>query len=181
MALMLAACSHSPVASVSYVLPNPSSPLGAVNEVDSLVVQDVHLADYLNQGGFVIKNGEVEITVTQQHRWGESLDKGIKRYLNRKFAGKAFVFPIDSKEDGPALHCNINLTFDAFEANTFDTVAASGFWEISKSDSAIPWMSAPFEIQTPIHPQTYSGIVMAFASLLDQLALDVEEQLDSMN
>ncbi len=185
--LLWGACTHAPQ-TVTYVLPNPALPTTHVDNgpgsgvsSDSRVgpevqIDDIQLAHYLNQGGFVIKNSKFEITVTKQNRWGEPLKSGIQRYLNRAFSQPSE--PPSTPPNTPVV-VHLNLVFDAFESIGFETAVASGAWTLSFDDLHTSPITQNFHYEVHLSTPSYSGIVEADAHILDALAKDIRRQLQS--
>jgi len=167
----LAGCAHLPE-EMTYVLPNPQAGSTIHANVPRVVVKSIQLANYLDQGGLVIKTGDVQLVVTQQHRWAEPLDAGIERYLNRKLSTGS-----ETSNQAPGSILNLTLVLDAFESQGFEHVIASGHWILSSSDSSQTMLQSAFHYEIPIHPQNYPGIIHGMSALLDRISENIGSSL----
>ena len=170
--LFFTSCTTTAPETVTYVLPNPPIKNGTSGAaIASITVRDIDLAEYINQGGFVMKNSSVEITITKQNRWGESLEKGIERYLNRLLKQQTSTAPSSTDT------YDLEITFDAFESENFDHAVATGSWSIYPSQESSPTAIRSFHITQPITSHDYAGLVNAYSKILDHLAEEIQSEL----
>jgi uncharacterized protein len=169
-ACVLSSCSHAPEVS-TYVLPNPPAGKAASSaDVTVIALRDIQLADYINQGGLVLRTGQYQVTTTRQNRWAEPLKNGLSRYLGRAF-GHAVHAP-----QHPGSVLKLDLTVDAFEALGFERAILSGAWVLVCGETHAVLKSSPFHYETELTLQGYDGIVKGFAELLDRLVKDIRDE-----
>jgi uncharacterized lipoprotein YmbA len=169
-ACVLSSCSHAPQVS-TYVLPNPPAGTGALSaDATAIVVRDMQLADYINQGGLVLRIGHYQVTTTRQNRWAEPLRNGLSRYLGRAF-GHAAQSP-----QHPGSVLKLDLTVDAFEALGFERAILSGAWVLVSGETNVVVKSSHFHYETDLTLQSYEGIVKGYAELLDRLVEDIRNE-----
>ena len=84
-ALLLAACSSSPLQQTQYYL--LATPTGESNGGAALRSIVVELPSYLNQLGIVLIAEERQVNVASFNLWAEPLDEGIARFLRDEISG----------------------------------------------------------------------------------------------
>ncbi|MEP1743699.1 MAG: ABC-type transport auxiliary lipoprotein family protein [Kangiellaceae bacterium] len=53
-----------------------------------IVIENIHLADYLRQSGIVVKESGSRLQISSNHRWAESLDGALSRSLRSEMESK---------------------------------------------------------------------------------------------
>ncbi len=178
--MMIVGCGNRPE-DFTYILPNPrvsTQPMG--EEMPNVKIGNIRLADFLEQRGLVIEQGGNKIVITAHNRWGEPLDEGIRRYLNRSMSGATESFRMEADQSQLARwNYSINLEFDAFQARGFNEVYASGRWSLIQRKGDMLLHESYFEIAKPVTTSDYSGLITSFARVLDQLALNLASEIST--
>ena len=179
--LGLAACSTIPE-TVTYILPNP--PLPDSSQVPDLSapgirIDTITLAPYLSDQGMVIASEGNRITTTRNHRWGEPMRDGIRRYLSRSLHSPHFQL-VDSKSPvSSTARYAIHLQFDAFHSIEFSHAIAEGKWSLIELGTREMVLHESFQFTSNLEIQGYEGIVAAQANLLDQLSRTLLHRIHS--
>lgn len=179
--LGLAACSTLPE-TVTFILPNPPLPRDPSSlppNAPGVRIDTITLAPYLSDQGMVIASEGNRITTTRNHRWGEPIRDGIRRYLSRSLQSPHFQL-VDSKSPvsssaGYAIH----LQFDAFHSIGFSHSIAEGKWSLIELATREVVLHESFQFTSNLEVQGYEGIVTAQADLLDQLSRTILHRIHS--
>lgn len=170
--LGFAACSTLPPTE-TFILPNP--PIRDNSQVPDLSapgvrIDTITLAPYLSDQGMVIASEGNRITTTRNHRWGEPMRDGIRRYLSRSLHSPHFQL-VDSKSPvSSTARYAIHLQFDAFHSIGFSHAIAEGKWSLIELATREVVLHESFQFTSNLEIQGYEGIVAAQADLLDQLS-----------
>ncbi len=60
-----------------------------------IVIENIHLADYLRQSGIVVKESGSRLQISTHHRWAESLDGALTRSLRSEVESKLDNYRIE--------------------------------------------------------------------------------------
>tara|TARA_B100001093_G_scaffold503908_1_gene558965 strand:- start:435 stop:1034 length:600 start_codon:yes stop_codon:yes gene_type:complete len=102
----------------------------------SFYVNEVRLAQYLQDNRMVDRPNDEVIEFRENERWGEPLEVGISRVVGQNLSAiigtlNYGVFPHRKKFD---LNHEIELTVDRFEKVSNHTIQVQAFWEIKHKD-----------------------------------------------
>lgn len=179
--LGLTACSTLPPTE-TFILPNP--PIRDNTQVPDLSapgirIDTITLAPYLSDQGMVIASEGNRITTTRNHRWGEPMRDGIRRYLSRSLHSPHFQL-VDSKSPvSSTARYAIHLQFDAFHSIGFSHAIAEGTWSLIELGTREVVLHESFQFTSNLEIQGYEGIIAAQADLLDQLSRTLLHRIHS--
>ena len=182
--LMWTGCSSTLPETRTYILPTPAIATGEKAEAAvSVSIESVKLADFLTQRGLVIEEGQHRVVITRYHRWAESLEDGIHRCLFRDLdrLGRNFRVSDLRKSGDLTQDYQLDFEFDSFHAVGFDTAIASGRWVLRDFQTRSVIKEAYFDLSTPVRPQNYEGIVGSLATLLEELAQEVNHHIEAIS
>lgn len=146
----------------------------------SLGVGPVRIAPFLDRSGIVIHNAGGEMTLSDTHRWAESLEQGIQRVTLQNVealsGAKVRNFPW-SRATAP----DLALRLDIFDLNRrpdgMVVLEVNWVLEDLRSGSLIHSHRDGFMVRPVAELDDYPGLVNAYSDLLAQLALRVVEYL----
>jgi uncharacterized lipoprotein YmbA len=166
----------------TYILPTPKVGDQVQQKASRTInIENIKLADFLDQQGLVVEEGKHRIVITRYHRWAESLEDGIRRYLTRSLSQTGGDFRISNLRKPGALTWDYQLDFefDSFHSIRFDKTIASGRWVLRDYRSGEVVREAYFDLSTSVQPQDYESIIESLAHLLDQLAQEVSSGIEA--
>lgn len=160
--LLLSACNSIPKEETHYFVLNSSksTALNAALSSETITLQPVRLAKYLDQPGIVLQTDQHKIKVAHFHRWAEPLKYNLHRYINQSIG-----FSITNE----APH-TLEVYFQNFNGTQNGSAIVSGYWVFNQKQH-------PFSYQASLTTSGYTELVMQLALLLDQLCADIAAQI----
>lgn len=183
MAFSLSAClkSNPPVKGERFSLPEvtamPTSPQAANAPQQTLVLNRIQLADYLDTDRIVVQLDDVTLHPARDHLWvdnlSQELSRGLRARLSSRLPNTAIIDPLP----GALLSTNsLQLTIDQFHGQNSGYAVLSGQWQLLSAERK-PLQSQPFKFSTPLAESGYPALVRALGSNLDLLSEQIAGQL----
>lgn len=187
LATSLGAClkSNPPVKSERYSLPEVAAPQTSTPSANAsqqvqkqtLVLNRIQLADYLDTDRIVMQVNDVTLYPARDHLWvdnlAQELQRGLRTRLSSRLANTAIVDPLPG---APLSTNSLQLTIDQFHGQMSGFAVLSGQWQLLSADRK-PLQSQSFKFSTPLTESGYPALVRALGSNLDLLSDQIAGQL----
>ena len=178
LSLSLNACfkSNPPVKTERYSLPEMTAPASAspvTTAAQTLVLNRIQLADYLDTDRIVIQLDDITMHPARDHLWIDSLSQELRRGLRARLSSRLSpVTVVDPQPGLPATAHTLNITIDQFQGHMQGYAVLSGQWQLG--DSTLP--AQPFRFKTPLAEDGYPALVRALGHNLDLLCEQIASQ-----
>ncbi|HEX4192964.1 MAG TPA: PqiC family protein [Stellaceae bacterium] len=184
-AVLLAACGSSP--KTQFYTLDPVSPLAATQAVPTPVatsvpvqVASVHIPPALDRQEIVRETAPHQLDISDQNRWGGSLDNMVQRVLTQDLAQRlppsGVVLP---QEPAPARHDAIVVDILQFDEDAGGAVVFDGSWSLTASDSDKPLSSRHVRLSAHAASSSYSDQVAAMSKIVGELSDNIARDLAS--
>lgn len=182
LALLLGACSTSPVQQVNYFVLSGASisesqPMGAGVKIPVLI-EDIRLAEYLNQSNLAMQLNSNQIYYSRQHAWAERLELGIEKTLLADL-NQSSEFHYSTNALGLAtdnLH-RLIVQIDHFVATDKSNVIASGSYWIAGAKDEISYNHKNFNLTVELEKDGYAHAVEKMRFLVSELSAQIEQDI----
>lgn len=171
---LLSSCSSQPQTTyyqlpLSEVAANVSS-----QSLQTLYVEPVQVASYLNGRGLVLQVSDVELVMARQHLWAEALDHQFQRQLRSRLQ---MLLPQHTAVMQPSADTvKVTVQLDRFHGQEDGYAIASGRFVVSSTNT-----TESFSIRVPLADDGYPALVSALAQCVQQLSEQIARQLASEN
>lgn len=175
LSLSLSACfkSNPPVKTERYSLPEITAPAPASTVAETLVLNRIQLADYLDTDRIVIQLDDITMHPARDHLWVDSLSQELRRGLRARLSSHLSpVTVVDPQPGLPASARSLNITIDQFQGQMQGYAVLSGQWQLA--GSSLP--AQPFKFTTPLAEDGYPALVRALGHNLDLLCEQIARQ-----
>jgi hypothetical protein len=183
-ALLCACASSAPQVPISYYVlggrdAERSAPVDAT--LPAVVLESVTLADYLQQSGLVLQQGDHQLQVSRSNLWAEGLDVAVPEVLlgALREASPQYRYFLRGSEFIPASSYGLRLHLDAFQATDAGDVVASGRYQVVAVADGREILNRQFNLREPLREDGYPQVVKQLRALLDQLARNIVNDLQS--
>jgi uncharacterized protein len=186
--LLIAACSLSaclksnpPVSSQRFSLPEvslqPAASQSTSAAQQTLVLNRIQLADYLDTDRIVVQLDDVTLHPARDHLWVDNLSQELHRGLRARLASRLPNTVITDPLPGAAPSAtSLQLTIDQFHGQIGGYAILSGQWQLLSAERK-PLQSQSFKFSTPLAESGYPALVRALGSNLDLLSAQIAGQL----
>lgn len=175
--LGLSACfkSNPPVKIERYRLPEVTAPTptSAVSSTQTLVLNHIKLADYLDSDRIVIQLDDITMQPARDHLWVDTLAQELRRGLHARLSSR--ISPaavIDGQPSLPTKTSKLNITIDQFQGQMQGYAVISGHWQLGEA----PLQPHPFYFKTALDQDGYPALVRALGRNLDLLSEQIADQ-----
>lgn len=178
LALLLAACGSSP--KTQFYTLDPVSPQAQTQAAASVPVQvaAVRIPPSLDRQEMVRETASHQLDVSDQNRWGGSLDNMVQRVLTQDLAQRlppsSIVLP---QEPAPARHDSIVVDILQFDEDAGGQVVFDGSWSLTGSDSDKPLTSRHLRLSARAGSNSYADQVAAMSHVLGELSDNIAGEL----
>jgi uncharacterized protein len=176
--LSLSACfkTNPPVKTERFSLPevtaNTSATRSTNTATQTLVLNKLQLADYLDTDRIVMQLDDVTLHPARDHLWVDNLSQELRRGLRTRLASRLPNTAVaDPNPSLPATTRSLNITIDQFQGQMHGYAVLSGQWQLNNN------ASHTFKFSTPLTENGYPALVRALGSNLDLLSDQIAEQL----
>lgn len=184
-ALMLSACSSSPVIEDHYyslVLAKSenTSPPDRQSASMRLIVGPVQLPSYLTARGLPLQVGPNRISSASHHLWAEPLDEAIAKVLARDLEAYSRGISVE-RESGRFTvdeDCRVRAEFDAFHPTNASRAVVKGRYWISSDDGN---NRHEFELSRTLTDDGYAHAVDTLRGMLADLAQRIATDIENHN
>jgi uncharacterized lipoprotein YmbA len=177
---LLAACGSSP--KTQFYTLDPVAPQAAAQASPPVPVQvaSVHIPPALDRQEMVRESAPHRLDVSDQNRWGGSLDNMVQRVLTQDLAQRlppsSVVLP---QEPAPAHHDAIVVDILQFDEDAGGTVIFDGSWSLTARDSDKPLSSRHVHLSAQAASNSYSDQVAAMSNVIGALSDNIARDLAS--
>jgi len=176
-AATLTGCSSSPT-SHFYMLSAPEQPAAAA--VYSVAVGPVTVPEIVDRPQFVLRNGANEVTILEQTRWADSLQREIPRVIAANLAqalgdARVWAFPqgIGSEPD-----YRVAVDIQRFDSAPGDAATVEALWRVSPGDGKSGAVrSGRSRVHEPTKGMEYDALVAAHSRALASISRDIAEAI----
>lgn len=179
--VVLAACGSSP--KTQFYTLDPVLPAAATQAAAAPIpvqVTAVHIPPALDRQEMVRETAPHQLDVSDQNRWGGSLDNMVQRVLTQDLAQRlppsSVVLP---QEPAPARHDAIVVDILQFDEDAGGTVVFDGSWSLTASDSDKPLNSNHLRLNARAATSSYSDQVAAMSKVVAELSDNIARDLAS--
>jgi len=175
---LLSACGSSP--KIQFYTLDPVSPQVPIHAAASIPVQvaAVHIPPTLDRQEIVRESAPHQLDVSDQNRWGGSLDNVIQRVLTQDLTQRlppnSVVLP---QEPAPPRHNAIVVDILQFDEDASGRVIFDGSWSLTASDSDKPLASHHLRLSARAGSNSYSDQVAAMSHVLGELSDNIAGEL----
>ena len=176
--VLLAACGSSP--KTQFYTLDPVPPQAAMPSAASVPVQvaAVHIPAALDRQEMVRETAPHQLDVSDQNRWGGSLDTMIQRVLTQNLAQRlppsSIVLP---QEPAPQRHDAIVVDILQFDEDASGQVVFDGSWSLTASDADKPLVSRHLRLRARAGSNSYSDQAAAMSRVLGELSDNIAGEL----
>ncbi|MGP1718453.1 MAG: PqiC family protein [Methylophilus sp.] len=157
---------------VSAVLPKPPSANAAKQ---TLVLNRIQLADYLDTDRIVVQLDDVTLHPARDHLWVDNLSQELRRGLRARLSSRLPDTAIIDPLAGAPAATSLQLTIDQFHGQIDGYAVLSGQWQLLSADHK-PLQSHSFKFTTPLAESGYPALVRALGNNLDLLSAQIAGQ-----
>jgi hypothetical protein len=175
---LLSGCGSSPKTqfyTLDAVPPQP--PMGAAPSIP-VQLAAVHIPPALDRQEIVRESAPHQLDISDQNRWGGSLDNVIQRVLTQdltqRLAPSSIVLP---QEPAPAHHNAIVVDILEFDEDASDQVVFDGSWSLTGSDSDTPLVDHRLRLNAHARSSSYSDQVAAMSQVLGKLSDNIAGEI----
>jgi uncharacterized lipoprotein YmbA len=178
LALLLSACGSSP--KTQFYTLDAVPPQGATQAAASTPVQvaAVHIPPTLDRQQIVRETAPHQLDVSDQNRWGGSLDSLIQRVLTQDLTQRlpagSVVLP---QEPAPPRHGAIVVDILQFGEDASGQVVFDGSWSLTGSDGDKPLASRHLRLSARPPSNSYGDQVAAMSRVLGELSDNIAGEL----
>jgi uncharacterized lipoprotein YmbA len=177
----LGACfkSNPPVKTQRYSLPEVSVPTSQPPATQTLVLNRIQLADYLDTDRIVVQVDDITLHPARDHLWVDNLSEELSRGLRTRLASRLENTAVTDPLPGAALTTNsLHVTIDQFHGQMRGYAVLSGQWQLVSPEHK-PLQSQSFRFNTPLTENGYPALVRALGTNLDLLSEQIARQLQT--
>jgi len=178
LALLLSACGSSPKTqfyTLDAVPPQAATQAAGSNPVQ---IAAVHIPPTLDRQEMVRETAPHQLDVSDQNRWGGSLDSLIQRVLTQDLTQRlpagSVVLP---QEPAPPRHGAIVIDILQFDEDASGQVTFDGSWSLTGSDAEKPLASRHLRLSAHATSNSYSDQVAAMSRVLGELSDNIAGEL----
>ena len=175
--MMLMGCSKAAIENQHYFLQTvdgQAEPVATSDAAKLLQINDVQLADFLDEDGLVLQLDDITLNQAKNHLWAEDLSRQINRGLRARLSQKQQKFTIV----GPRTAADLQLSVEihAFHGRYDGLALTSGQWQLQNGRGQIQHVNR-FALETKLSEPGYPALVRALSQNLDKLAVLIAEDL----
>ncbi len=160
-----------------YVLGPVSRAEGAAPEEPGLAigVGPIQLPRYLRRSGLVTRVGDHELSVSDEHRWGEDLDRGLARVITENLSAllpeaqvRAFPWQESARDD-----LRVTIDVERFERGQDGSVTLDARWTLWSHDPRKRVAMQRTRLVEPSAGDDYADSVGAMSRVAGQLSREI--------
>jgi uncharacterized lipoprotein YmbA len=173
----LVACSSTPQP-VFYTLDNGAASVTQSGKTPSVVLTQTSLPELIDRPQLIVRTGNNQVRISEQHRWAEPLRREIPRVLANDLgqllgSSRVVALPIDAQ--GFSADFRVSLDVQRLEASDKNGADIDLLWRIEdRQGKTITGRSTLREASTS---EDYGALVAAQRRALSQVAVDIAERI----
>ncbi len=135
-----------------------------------LGVGRVEIPDYLRQRGVVVQSSDHQIRAALYHRWGEPLQRGVRRSLGQALSNALPEMRVEMEQrDVRRLDYRLDIEVLNFHFTEDGLALLGGRWTVYDVSTGAIMYSTHFDIRESIAESGYSVAIRAQSALLTRL------------
>ena len=181
--VMLYACVSSPTVQF-YTLSAEAKPDQVSGGTHAgIVIGPVGLPDVIDRPQVVIRTGANQVSLTEEHRWAESLKTSIPRVIGENLGlllstGKIWAYP--QTPPGPVDY-RVQVMIQRFESVPGQWAAIDALWTVQRMSKEHPeFKSGRSSSQQPVAGQGYDAIAAAHSRALAAVSRDIADAMRTL-
>lgn len=181
-ALLGGCASNAPALNYYLLGGNEPARVQPVDEnLPALVLERVSLAEFLEQSGLVMQQGDHRLQVSRTHLWAEGLDVAVPQVLlsSLRQASSDYRYFLRGSDFVPTANYSLRLHLDAFHATDAGDVVASGRYQVVDESAKREVLNRQFSFVDALQGDGYPQAVSQLRQLLDRLARSIVEDLET--
>ncbi len=173
----LVACSSTPQP-VFYTLDNGAASVTQSGKTPSVVLTQTSLPELIDRPQLIVRTGNNQVRISEQHRWAEPLRREIPRVLANDLgqllgSSRVVALPIDAQ--GFSADFRVSLDIQRLEASDKNGADIDLLWRIEdRQGKTITGRSTLREATTG---EDYVALVAAQRRALSRVAVDIAERI----
>jgi uncharacterized lipoprotein YmbA len=179
---LLVSCASAPVVPLNYYVlsgnaAERSAPVDAT--LPALVLESITLADFLEQSGLVLQQGDHQLQVSRTHLWAERLDVAVPEVLlsTLQEASPEYRYFLRGSDFVPSPTYSLRLHLEAFHSTDAGDVVASGRYQVVDVAEGREILNRQFNMREDLLDDGYPQVVAQLRGLLNQLARNIVTDL----
>ncbi|SNS52839.1 hypothetical protein SAMN06265795_103222 [Noviherbaspirillum humi] len=183
-AAMLTACSSTPKETLYTLNPVPAAgaPLAAGAEVgEGVAIGPVRIPQMVDRPQLVVRQGDNQVDLLEQHRWAEPLRDQIARALAADVGARVADARVTFYQDAAGQQARYRVTVDVerFDAFPGQGVATQLIWTVRDAKSEAV-RSGRSSAQEAVAGAGYDAMPGAFSRALDKAAADIAAGIQAL-
>lgn len=178
-ALALAGCAVHVTPPSQYLLSYPevgNVALAGGANAQSLVIAAVDVAAFLDTSGIVLQTADHQISVASQHRWGEPLERQLRRSLYATLVKRLQQTAVFEWPAAIGSAASLKVAVDAFQGRSTGDVLITGSWRLANRAGKII-ARRHFRISRPLPSDGYDALVTALSQGWRALTVRMAQQI----
>ena len=179
---VLNACGSKPPPETQYFVLTPDVQSASVSDKDSInivVLENIQLAEFLDQPGIVLQTDMHQIQVAHYHRWAEPLKRNLHRYIletlneklpNHKVQSDATYSQADSEQ-------SLRIKVNQFNGTKDGSAILSGHWRLNNLKTKSIIKNESFHFEKSLATDGYTELVNQLAILIEQLCSEIAQSI----
>ncbi len=173
--LLLGACSSMPETHYYILSSTVEAPVSRQSSGgDALGIGRIRLADYLRSSGVVMQTNDNQVKSAHYHRWGEPLQRGIRRTLADQLSSLLPEYRVETNEkDLRRLDFRLDIEIERFHALDNGHAVLAGRWTVYDHEHHAILASKHFDFEAPMPGSGYSAAVSTQSALVAALGREI--------
>ncbi len=173
--VLLGACSSMPETNYYILSSTAQAPVSVQSSGgDALGIGRITLADYLRSSGVVMQTNDNQIKSAHYHRWGEPLQRGVRRTLADQLSSLLPEYRVETDEkDLRRLDFCLDIEIERFHALENAPAVLAGRWTLYEQAHHLILASRHFDLEEPMPRSGYSAAVNTQSALVAALGREI--------
>lgn len=170
---ILSACATTPHQPWLYSLTTPTTGTTLPNKTPTaraaLIVNPIHVAEFLQHSGIIYKTAPNRLSVARQHRWAAPLTAQLRQYIYRGLTARLpsiAVYP--NVSDAPLKTWRLTVEFNSFHGRFDGKALVAGDWRLRNKNGRVIAQSS-FNQAIPLAEDGYEALVAALSKGLERV------------
>jgi len=148
-----------------------------------LLIESISLSDYLRQQGIVVKNTEHRLSISNNHRWAESLENSLSRTVRMELEKRLTQYRIENQNTSwktkPKLRLKIEVNRFELDNVTKQAVCYGRLWFFDESGEL--QSSFRYSIEENLEEGGFEHAVAKLELTVGKLADIITANVESLN
>jgi uncharacterized lipoprotein YmbA len=171
---LLAACASAPPEHSTYLLRSDKGIESKQLSFDSgAYLGGLTLADYIDQPGLVLNQGQGKIHAARHHEWAEPLRVSLRQFLSTEISAQLGRDVPPYKPTAKADQ-RVDVSIDQLHGDANGEAVILAYWSVTTEEGT---QTHQFSARVALSADGYDGLVVAEKNLLQQLATAIASTL----